>query len=401
MSGVFYVPEQPADQQRDQHQNPRHRPTNTTAQPTPAKTPPPPTGLALTLASGSRNRIAVAQRTPRYCPPPSSVSLPCSAICFCGDRRDEELNEISSSCAGFLVGGCAVVCVFGVGLLAVRCWLRTVPCMRSFRDFWLVSTTAVVVLFAAACSGDDPPAATVDPVVDTAVSSPATAAVPPSAPVVVSEPVDDTEALRAAFPLVLAWVELAWAVPASDPFGYDYSLWVDELAAPSANVDGLRADPLIVSSAEVAEQALGDLFFEQMTADLRSLLWLETALAGGDDWRVFETDPGFAVFTVAEATSEAALATPEETAHASFDGLHDPVVVRSPAGAITQILWPVVVEVPIQRTDVQIGLVRSNVRFGTTLLLVPDPAVDGGFLIEATAVPGGFMLHSAVVFPAS
>ena len=138
-----------------------------------------------------------------------------------------------------------------------------------------------------------------------------------------------------------------------------------------------------------------------MSADLRSLLWLEAALNGGNDWRVFETDPGFAILAVSESTAEAALATPEDTRHVVFDGLHDPVTVHDDDGNVVQVLWPVVVDVLIQRTDVQTGLVHVNARFGTTLLLVPDPAVDGGFLIESTAVPGGFMQPSFVVVPAS
>ena len=286
-------------------------------------------------------------------------------------------------------------------LPAVRCGLRTVTCMRTFRDLCLVAVA--VVLFAAACSGDDPSdVGTGEPVVPSTVPADTTT-VPRAAPVVVSDPVEAQTPLQAAYPVVQAWVDSAWAAPASDPYGHDYSLWVDELAAPSANIDGLRTGPLTVSLAVVSEQDMGDPFFEKMTADLRSMLWLEAALDGGDDWRAFETDPGFAVLAVSEATAEAALAVPVpgEPSHAIFDGLHDPVVMRSPDGDVTQVLWPVVVDMLIQRTDVQAVLVRSHVRLGTTLLLVPDPAVDGGFLIESTAVPGGFMQHSAVVIPAS
>ena len=264
--------------------------------------------------------------------------------------------------------------------------------MRIFRDLCLVASAVVVVLFAAACSGNDPPASTVEPVVSSTVP------VPTSAPVVVSDPVDDSVTLQAANRVAQAWVASAWTAPASDPFGYDYSLWVDELAAPTANVDGLRSGPLTISLAEVTEQNQS---LEKTSADLRSMLWLEAAIAGGNDWRVFETDPGFAVLAVSEATVEAELATSEETSHAVFDGLHDPVIVRNPGGDVAQVLWPVVVDMLIQRTDVQYGLVHSNVRFGTTLLLVPDPAVDGGFLIETTAVPDGFIQHSYVVVPAS
>ena len=273
--------------------------------------------------------------------------------------------------------------------------------MRRFRGYCLVAAAVVFVLFAAACSGDDPTASTGEPVVDTAAPStvPPTTA-PPSTTTGVPEPVVESVSSTAS-PLVQAWVDSAWAAPASDPFGYDYSLWVDELAAPSANIEGLRAGPLTISLTEVAEQDLGDPFREKMSADLRSMLWLEAAIAGGNDWRVFETDPGFAVLAVSEATVEAELATSEETSHAVFDGLHDPVIVRNPGGDVAQVLWPVVVDMLIQRTDVQYGLVHSNVRFGTTLLLVPDPAVDGGFLIETTAVPDGFIQHSYVVVPAS
>ena len=270
----------------------------------------------------------------------------------------------------------------------------------------VASATVVFVLFAAACSGDDPPASTGEPVVDTAAPStvpPDTVppdTVPPSTTADVPEPV--VEAVSStAYPVVRAWVESAWAAPASDPFGYDYSLWVDELAAPSANIAGLRAGPLTVSFAEVAEQDMGDPFLEKMSADLRSLLWLEAASGGGNDWRVFETDPGFAILAVSEATAEAARATPEDTRHVMFDGLQAPVTVHDDDGNVAQVLWPVVVDVLIQRTDTQTGLVHSNARFGTTLLLVPDPAVDGGFLIESTAVPGGFMQSSFVVVPAS
>ena len=136
-----------------------------------------------------------------------------------------------------------------------------------------------------------------------------------------------------AYPIVQAWVDSAWAAPASDPFGYDYSIWVDELAAPSADVDGLRAGPLTVSAAEVAEQDMGDSFPEKMTAGLRSLLWLEAALDGSDNWRVFETDPDFAVLAVSESTAEAALAVPPEQGidYVVFDGLHDPVTIHNPA----------------------------------------------------------------------
>ena len=331
---------------------------------------------------------------------PSSVFLSGSAVCFCGDRCDEELNVISSSGAGFLVGGVPLFCVFGAELLAVRCRLRTVSCMRSFRDLCWVAAAVAVVLFAAACSGDDSDVGTGDPVVDTVAPStvPPTTA-PTSTTAGVPEPVVESVSFSA-YPIVQAWVDSAWAAPASDPFGYDYSLWVDELAAPSANADGLRAGPLTISLAEVAEQDLGDPFLEKMSADLRSILWLEAALAGGDDWRVFETDPDFAILAVSESTAEAALATSEETRHVMFDGLHDPVTIRNSDGNVAQVLWPVVVDVLIQRTDVQTGLVHSSVRFGTTLLLVPDPAVDGGFLIESTAVPGGFMQPSFVVVPA-
>ena len=294
--------------------------------------------------------------------------------------------------------------------------------MRRFRDLCLVVSVTVVFVLVAACSGDDPPASTGEPVVDTAAPATvppatsvapttsratATVTVPVTVPVTVTLPtsgdvaelIDESVAFSAG-PIVRAWVDSAWSAPASDPFGYDYSLWVDELAAPSANVAGLRAGPLTVSLTELAELDLGDPFLEKMSADLRSMLWLEAALAGGDDWRVFETDPGFAVLAVSEATAEAALAVPLEGAHVVFDGLHDPVTVRTPAGDVSQVLWPVVVDVVIQRTDVQTGLVHSNFRFGTTLLLVPDPAVDGGFLIEATAVPGGFIEYSVVPVPA-
>ena len=301
------------------------------------------------------------------------------------------------SSSGFRDKTCGAVSVCAE-LLAVRCWLRTVAGMRSFRDLCLVvSVTVVVVLVAAACSGDDPPASTGEPAVSSTVP-PTTA--PPSSTAGVPEPVVESVS-STAYPIVRAWVDSAWAAPASDPFGYDYSLWVDELAAPSANIEGLRAGPLTVSLTEVAEQDLGDPFLEKMSADLRSLLWLETALNGGNDWRVFETDPGFAILAVSEATAEAAFATSEDTRHVVFDGLHDPVTVHDDAGNVVQVLWPVVVDVLIQRTDVQTGLVHVNARFGTTLLLVPDPAADGGFLIESTAVPGGFMQPSFVVVPAS
>ena len=236
-----------------------------------------------------------------------------------------------------------------------------------------------------------------DPLTTPTTVPPTTTTPPTSTAEGVLEPVDESVASSAGS-VVQAWIELAWTAPASDPFGYDYSLWVDELAAPTANVDGLRSGPLTVSLAEVTEQNQS---LEKTSADLRSMLWLEAASAGGNDWRVFETDPGFAVLAVSEATVEAELATSEETSHAVFDGLHDPVIVRNPGGDVAQVLWPVVVDMLIQRTDVQYGLVHSNVRFGTTLLLVPDPAVDGGFLIETTAVPDGFIQHSYVVVPAS
>ena len=261
----------------------------------------------------------------------------------------------------------------------------------------------VVVLFAAACAGDDPTDPAVEPAVDTTVSEPAVSA-PASAPVstTVPEPVGEQEAVSA-YPVVQAWVASAWVEPVSDPFGYDYSLWVDELAAPSADVDGLRAGPRTVSLAEVAERDWAGIFWERTSGDLRSVLWLTAALDGGDDWRSFENDPGFAVLSVSESTAEAALAVPPEQGidYVVFDGLHDPVTVHDDAGAVAQVLWPVVVDIKMQRTDAQAGLVHHYVRFGTTLLLVPDPAVDGEFLIESTVVPGGFMQHSAVVIAAS
>ena len=164
--------------------------------------------------------------------------------------------------------------------LCVRRGLRIVPCMRTFRLVCLFGAAAVaVVLFAAACSGDDPPAATVAPVVATAAPTtvpPTTASTSTAAGV--PELVDESVAFSA-YPIVQAWVDSAWAAPASDPFGYDYSLWVDELAAPSADVDGLRSGPLTISSAEVAEQDLSDPFLEKMSADLCSRCWLEAALA--------------------------------------------------------------------------------------------------------------------------
>ena len=292
---------------------------------------------------------------------------------------------------------------FGLVIAAVWCWLRTVTCMRSFRGSWLVAAVAVVVvLFAAACAGDDPLDPAVEPVADPVVSSTSSTVqvpVPTSVSLDDAEPVAETVAFSAG-PAVQAWVASAWSDPASDPFGYDYSLWVGELVAPSADVDGLRAGPLTVSLVEVSEQDLGDPFLEKMSADLRSVLWLTAALDDGDDWRVFETDPGFAVLAVSESTAEAALAVPGDAAHTVFDGLHDPVTVHDDDGAVSQVLWPVVVDVLIQHTDGQRGLVHSAVRFGTTLLLVPDPAVPGGFLIESTAVPGGFMQYSVLVFPA-
>ena len=198
-------------------------------------------------------------------------------------------------------------------LLAVWCGLRTVPCMRRFRDICLVVSVTVVFVLFAACSGDDPPASTGEPVVDTAAPATvppttsvapttsratATVTVPVTVPVTVTLPtsgdvaelIDESVAFSAG-PIVRAWVDSAWSAPASDPFGYDYSLWVDELAAPSANVAGLRAGPLTVSLTELAELDLGDPFLEKMSADLRSMLWLEAALAGGDDWRVFRNRP--------------------------------------------------------------------------------------------------------------
>ena len=269
--------------------------------------------------------------------------------------------------------------------------------MRSFRDFWLVVSAVVVVLFAAACSGDDPPASTGEPAVSSTV--PPTTTVPPTSTGVL-ESVDESVASSAGS-VVQAWIELAWVAPTSDPFGYDYSLWVDELAAPTANAAGLRAGPLTVSLVESAELGLDDTLTEVMSADLRSLLWWETAFVGGDDWRVFETDPDFAVFTVSDATAEAALASAEDTSHTVFEGLHDPMMLRDNDGNVSQVLWPVVVDVPLQRTDVLFGLVHANVRFGTTLLLVSDSAGDGGFLIEATSVPDGFIQRSVVAFPIS
>ena len=302
--------------------------------------------------------------------------------------------------SGFRDKTCGAVSVCAE-LLAVRCWLRTVPCMRRFRDLCLVVSVTVVFVLFAACSGDDPPASTGDPVVDTAVSStvPPTTTVPPTSTGVL-ESVDESVASSAGS-VVQAWIELAWVAPASDPFGYDYSLWVDELAAPTANAAGLRAGPLTVSLVESAELGLDDTLTEVMSADLRSLLWWEAAFVGGDDWRVFETDPDFAVFTVSDATAEAGLASAEDTSHTVFDGLHDPMMLRDNDGNVSQVLWPVVVDVPLQRTDVLFGLVHANVRFGTTLLLVPDSAGDGGFLIEATSVPDGFIQRSVVAFPTS
>ena len=119
----------------------------------------------------------------------------------------------------------------------------------------MVAAAVAVVLFAAACSGDDPPAATGEPVVSS-TAPPDTVPASTSAPVVVSERVVESVSFSA-YPVVRAWVASAWAAPASDPFGYDYSLWVDELAAPSANIEGLRAGPLTISLAEVAEQDMG------------------------------------------------------------------------------------------------------------------------------------------------
>ena len=158
-----------------------------------------------------------------------------------------------------------------------------------------------------------------------------------------------------------------------------------------------------MSLAEVAAQDWDGTFWDRTSGDLRSLLWLVAAQSGGDDWRVFETDPGFAVLSVSEATFEAEFTTPTpgKPGHAVFDGLHDPVTVLDSGGGVAQVLWPVVVDVKIQRTDAQAGLVHHHARFGTTLLLVPDLAADGGFLIEATVVPDGFIQHSAVVISAS
>ena len=278
--------------------------------------------------------------------------------------------------------------------------------MRSFRGSLLVAAAAVVVvLFAGACSSDDPTDPAAVPAADPAVSS-TSSTVPDPVPTSVSlddaAPVGETVAFSAG-PAVQAWVASAWADPVSDPFGYDYSLWVDDLAAPSADIGGLRAGPRNVSLAEVAERDWGGRFWERTSGDLRSVLWLTAALDGGSDWRSFENDPGFAVLNVSESTAEASLAAPPERGidYVVFDGLHDPLTVHDDAGAVAQVLWPVVVDVKMQRTDGQRGLVHHYVRFGTTLQLVPDPAADGGFLIESTFVPGGFLQHSAVIRSAS
>ena len=156
--------------------------------------------------------------------------------------------------------------------------------MRSFRDVQLVAVTAfVVVLFAGACAGDDPPDPVVEPAVGTSTSGPAvslTSTVPVTT--AVPEPVGEQEAVSA-YPVVQAWVASAWVAPVSDPFGYDYSLWVVELAAPSADIDGLRAGPRNVSLAEVAERDWDGSFWERTSGDLRSMLWLTAALDGGSD----------------------------------------------------------------------------------------------------------------------
>ena len=79
-------------------------------------------------------------------------------------------------------------CAFGVPLLAVRCWWRTVSFMHSFRDRCLVAAAVAVVLFATACSAE-----TVTPLASSdaaeppepAVSTPTTA---PSTSTVISSP---------------------------------------------------------------------------------------------------------------------------------------------------------------------------------------------------------------------
>ncbi|MDE0006627.1 MAG: hypothetical protein OXQ29_28390 [Rhodospirillaceae bacterium] len=215
------------------------------------------------------------------------------------------------------------------------------------------------------------------------------------------------EVLQAAQPTVEAWVELAWVEPAADPFGYDYSRWVDSLASLDADRGLLASDPPAVGFVEFNTNlnADGELR-DKLTADMRSVLWLMSATGDGGDWRSPASDPEFAVVAASDATVEAAAdAVSEQDLVAappvSLSGLGDPVVERDGSDRVVRVLWPVVIDVVVSHTDPDLGPGLARLRAGTTLELV-EFGGSSTFLVRSAAAAGEFLyfLKSPVLDPA-
>lgn len=154
----------------------------------------------------------------------------------------------------------------------------------------------------------------------------------------------DQAVADAALATMQTYLAAAWTDPATsgDPFGYDYSTWIDAVLHPDADAALHRAGPVPVGLD--AYNADLDRYVANRHADLRSALWVLTSTPERGDWRLHETDPAFELGPVTAAPYVAG------TDFAAADGTSEPIIDRDPDGTLLRVRWPFTASASVKMT---------------------------------------------------